>query len=81
MQIINSCTWPDNPTRSYRSPTDMGINQAWFAITDDAVVRQAAYDEILRRKQRYADMVARGQGKSEWITKSDQLIQRCEKML
>lgn len=33
----------------YRSPTDMGVNRAGFAIVDDAVVQEAAKQEILRR--------------------------------
>lgn len=33
----------------YRSPTDMGVNRAGFAICDDAVVREASYQEIIRR--------------------------------
>ncbi len=39
---------------SYRSPTDMGVNRAGFAITDDAVVRTAAEQEVIRRHFRYA---------------------------
>ncbi len=34
----------------YRSPTDMGVNMAGFAICDDAVVSEAAKQEILRRR-------------------------------
>lgn len=33
----------------YKSPTDMGVNMAGFAITDDQVVRKAARQEIIRR--------------------------------
>lgn len=39
---------------SYRSPTDMGVNRAGFAIVDDAVVRAAAEQEVIRRYFRYA---------------------------
>jgi len=38
----------------YRSPTDMGINRAGFAIVDDEAVRKAAEQEIVRRYFRYA---------------------------
>jgi uncharacterized protein (UPF0371 family) len=38
----------------YRSPTDMGVNRAGFAIVDDAVVRAAAEQEVIRRYFRYA---------------------------
>ncbi len=33
----------------YYSPTDMGVNMAGYAITDDEVVKEAASQEIVRR--------------------------------
>ena len=33
----------------YQSPTDMGVNMAGHCITDDALVREAAKQEIVRR--------------------------------
>lgn len=33
----------------YNSPTDMGVNRVGFSITDDAVCREAACQEIIRR--------------------------------
>lgn len=33
----------------YQSPTDMGVNRVGFCISDDAVVREAAVQEIIRR--------------------------------
>lgn len=33
----------------YRSPTDMGVNMAGYAIVDDEKVREAACQEIIRR--------------------------------
>ena len=33
----------------YQSPTDMGVNMAGYCITDDALVREAARQEIVRR--------------------------------
>ncbi len=38
----------------YQSPTDMGVNRAGFAITDDDVAREAGKREIVRRYFRYA---------------------------
>jgi uncharacterized protein (UPF0371 family) len=37
----------------YQSPTDMGVNRAGFAITDDALIREAAKQEVIRRYFRY----------------------------
>jgi len=42
------------PEAVYRSPTDMGVNCAGVAITDDAVVCEAARQETIRRYFRYA---------------------------
>jgi len=38
----------------YKSPTDMGVNRAGFGIVDDEVVREAAIQEVIRRRFRYA---------------------------
>jgi uncharacterized protein (UPF0371 family) len=37
----------------YNSPTDMGLNRVGFAITNDAVTREAAKQEVIRRYFRY----------------------------
>jgi uncharacterized protein (UPF0371 family) len=37
----------------YRSPTDMGVNRAGFAIADDERVQDAAKQEMIRRYFRY----------------------------
>jgi len=37
----------------YQSPTDMGVNRAGFGIINDAVVQEAAKQEIVRRYFRY----------------------------
>jgi uncharacterized protein (UPF0371 family) len=37
----------------YKSPTDMGVNRAGFAITHDEVTQEAAKEEIIRRYFRY----------------------------
>lgn len=44
----------------YKSPTDMGVNRAGFAIVDDAAVQEAARQEILRRYFRYQCEYAMG---------------------
>ena len=47
----------------YKSPTDMGVNMAGFAIVDDDVVKAAACQEVLRRY--YAALVSVRQGMSD----------------
>ncbi len=44
----------------YHSPTDMGVNRAGFGIFDDAVVREAAKQEVIRRYFRYQCEFAMG---------------------
>jgi uncharacterized protein (UPF0371 family) len=44
----------------YKSPTDMGVNRAGFGIVDDAAVRAAAVQEIIRRYFRYSCEYAMG---------------------
>lgn len=53
----------------YRSPTDMGVNRAGFAITDDKVVRQAAMQEIVRRWFRYSCEYAAGVADMETVNR------------
>jgi len=38
----------------YKSPTDMGVNKAGFGIINDAVVREASKQEVIRRYFRYS---------------------------
>ena len=45
----------------YKSPTDMGVNMAGYAISDDEVVRAAACQEIIRRY--YSALCDHKQGK------------------
>jgi uncharacterized protein (UPF0371 family) len=44
----------------YRSPTDMGVNRAGFAIVDDGATTEAAIQEIIRRYFRYRCEYAMG---------------------
>ena len=45
----------------YKSPTDMGVNMAGFCIVDDAAVREAANDEIVRRYYKALCAVRKGE--------------------
>lgn len=44
----------------YRSPTDMGVNRAGFAIVHDDLVREASVQEVIRRYFRYRCEYAMG---------------------
>lgn len=51
----------------YKSPTDMGVNRAGFAITNDDVTREAAKQEIIRRYFRYRCEYAMGFSDKETV--------------
>ena len=62
----------------YKSPTDMGVNMVGNCIVDDAVVCDAARQEILRR---YYDALCdrrRGKGSDETIYKLELLMKQAE---
>jgi uncharacterized protein (UPF0371 family) len=59
----------------YRSPTDMGVNRAGFAIVDDAIAAGAARQEMIRRYFRYACEVAMGLADSEAVQRVEALME------
>jgi uncharacterized protein (UPF0371 family) len=59
----------------YKSPTDMGVNRAGFAITDDAAVREAATQEIIRRYFRYSCEYAMGLTDRETVQRAEMLME------
>ncbi len=58
----------------YQSPTDMGVNRAGFSITDDAAVRHAAVQEVIRRYFRYQCEYALGSVESETVERTELLL-------
>ena len=58
----------------YQSPTDMGVNRAGFAITDDALAREAAKQEVIRRYFRYRCEYVMGLTSEETVQKVELLI-------
>jgi len=66
-----------NYMRTYKSPTDMWISNAGFAIVDDEVVARAGLEEIRRRKIRYQQMVDRGDGEQVWVERCEKLEEMC----
>jgi len=59
----------------YRSPTDMGVNRAGFAIIDDAAAAAAGREELLRRYFRYQCEVAMGQEEPETVRHIELLLE------
>ena len=61
----------------YKSPTDMGVNMAGFAIFDDEAVRAAASQEIIRRWYTAACEVRKGTGDQEVCDKIALIMEKC----
>ena len=58
----------------YKSPTDMGVNRAGFAVVDDRKVRQAATQEVIRRYFRHACEYAKGLVDQETVNRVEILM-------
>ena len=58
----------------YKSPTDMGVNRAGFAITDDKGTKEAAMQEIIRRYFRYRCEYAMGLADKETVQRVELFI-------
>ena len=59
----------------YKSPTDMGVNQAARGIVNDAAVREAARQEILRRYFRCSCEYVMGGSDKEALQRAELLMQ------
>ena len=58
----------------YKSPTDMGVNMAGYAIFDDEAVKKAANQEIIRRYYAAMCSVRQGMGENSEVTKIELLM-------
>lgn len=76
VNIMGSIASKENHVHNYKSPTDMGVNMAGFAIEDDNVCREAARQEIIRRYFRYKKEVLLGQEKQETVDRMEAIMQR-----
>jgi len=62
----------------YKSPTDMGVNRAGFAITHDDVVKKAAVQEVISRYFRYACEYRLGFVEKEAVERAELLMKNLE---
>ena len=60
----------------YRSPTDMGVNMAGYAIFDDKIVRAAACEEIYRRYYKAACEAKQGKGSENSLRKIENIMRQ-----
>jgi uncharacterized protein (UPF0371 family) len=59
---------------TYKSPTDMGVNQAGYAIINDGIVQQAAKQELIRRYFRYSCEYAMGIADKKTVQRAELLM-------
>ncbi|MBD3186855.1 DUF1846 family protein [Candidatus Bathyarchaeota archaeon] len=59
----------------YKSPTDMGVNRAGFAIMNDSICQVAAKQEIIRRYLRYSCEHAMGVASSKTVERAKLLME------
>ncbi|MBU9889497.1 MAG: DUF1846 domain-containing protein [Candidatus Omnitrophica bacterium] len=62
----------------YKSPTDMGVNRAGFAITNDEVVRKAAIQEVISRYFRYACEYQMGFVEKDAVERAELIMKNLE---
>jgi uncharacterized protein (UPF0371 family) len=58
----------------YRSPTDMGVNQAGFAIVNDKVAQEASRQEIIRRHFRSLCEYAMGMAEKVTVHRAERIM-------
>ena len=58
----------------YKSPTDMGVNMAGFAITNTDVVNEASKQEIIRRYYKAKVALAKGRTDEETVQKIEMVM-------
>ncbi len=60
----------------YKSPTDMGVNMVGNCITDDAAVKEASRQEIIRRYYDALCAQKKGKGSNETVSKLELLMKK-----
>ena len=60
----------------YKSPTDMGVNMAGFAIVDDEACREASKQEIIRRYFQAKCLVRQGLSEGQDVSKIELLMNK-----
>ena len=74
--VLNAMFQKIQGVSPYKSPTDMGVNMAGFAIVDDAVCQAASRREILRRYYEGLVLRARGEADDTMVRKLELVMQQ-----
>jgi uncharacterized protein (UPF0371 family) len=79
--IVSRVCKETNYTRTYKSPTDMGINMAAEGIVEDEKLKDSSIKEIESRIERYQKLVDNGSGKQEWVDICKKVLERAQKQV
>ncbi|MDD5617564.1 MAG: DUF1846 domain-containing protein [Candidatus Omnitrophica bacterium] len=71
-RMLEKITGKESP---YKSPTDMGVNRAGFGITDDALVQEAAKQEVIRRYFNYSYEYAMGFTDKDTVQRAELIME------
>lgn len=74
-RIIEKITGEDS---IYKSPTDMGVNRVGFGIFDDAVVQEAAKQEVIRRYFKTRCEYKKGRADTDTLERVQLLMEELE---
>ena len=74
--VVNAIFEKIYGTSPYKSPTDMGVNMAGFAITDDEACCEASKQEIIRRYYEARAAVRQGLSEGDDVTKLEFLMKK-----
>jgi uncharacterized protein (UPF0371 family) len=75
-RIIEKMVGEDDPLAHYQSPTDMGVNMAKDGIINDAIVREASKQEIVRRYFRYHREFIEGDTTRETLERMEHIMKK-----
>jgi uncharacterized protein (UPF0371 family) len=74
-KIVQEITGKKNPF-GYKSPTDMGINEAKKAIIDEDICKRAAIKEIKNRYTRYLKEFKQGRESKKTINRMNEILKK-----
>ena len=75
-RIIEKMVPEGDPMTAIKSPTDMGVNMANQGIIDDAVIRDASRQEILRRYYQYKREYVEGNTTFDTMERMEKIMAR-----
>ena len=75
-RLISKIVSMNNPMRNYKSPTDMGINLAKKAITNNKIVQEAGIKEVKARYKKYLARYKQGKESIKTIHRMKEILSK-----